>query len=195
MFRKVVVEQLIVLLNQWGGSGSRRRTDVCRQGAGPPHPTDGVTCMYRDTASSLPVCGCVCGGKPTYAFGSFIVWAVSLINHQALWKVHWGIDPEFSVWTYGLSVYRQPYWQLLWLSDSYRAADTNCNKTLMDAKARSSSHAVNITAGARHSDSLCIFNSSALFILCSSDGDRLLYVYVRMHSQCMQSITGQEHMA
>lgn len=62
------------------------------------------------------------GREPTYLFGSFIVWAVgSLMNHRALWEGHWCIDSGFSVWTYGLSVYRQPYWQLLWLNDNWRA--------------------------------------------------------------------------
>lgn len=67
------------------------------------------------------------GREPTYLFGSFIVWAVGgLINHRALWEVHWCIDPGFSVWTYRLSVYRQPYWRLLWLSDTWRALPSGC---------------------------------------------------------------------
>lgn len=163
----MVVAQQLILLNQRGGSRSRRGGYVGRQGSRAPHPTDRVTCMKTQPRHWLCVCVCVCvhsaglcaatlhlsGCEPTYLFGSFIVWAVgSLINHQALWEVHWRVDPGFSVWTYRLSVYRQSYWQLLWLSDSWRvlpsgsslhtfralpkprAVDTNC-KTLMNAKA------------------------------------------------------------
>ncbi len=122
---------------------------------------------WRHSPFTASVCACVCvcvsglraaalhlsRREPTYLFGSFIVGAVgSLINHTALWEVHWRIDPGFSVWTYRLSVYRQLYWQQLWLSDTWRAlpcgscphtswalqtrnaADTDC-KTLMNATA------------------------------------------------------------
>lgn len=145
----------------------------------------------RHSLITASACVCVCsaglraamlhlgGREPTYLFGSFIVWAVSsLINHRALWEVHWRIDPGFSVWTYRLSLYRQLHWQMLWLSDSWRAlpwgssphtswatqkpkaADTDC-KTLMNAEAGacswhmkrwSSVRAVNIAAGVSHPD-------------------------------------------
>lgn len=133
VFRQVVVTQQLILLNQRRGSGSRRGGDVCRQGARAPHPTDRVTCMETQPHHCLWERVCVCvlhlgGREPTYQFGSFTVCAVSsLINHWALWEMHWCIDPGFSVWTYRLSVYGQPYWQVLWLSDTWRALTSSCS--------------------------------------------------------------------
>lgn len=68
------------------------------------------------------------GREPTCLFDSFTVRAVGiLINHRALWENALTHRSWLSVWTYRLSVYRHTYWQLRWLSDSWRALPSSCS--------------------------------------------------------------------